>query len=224
MTTDRVAFGVGVGELFRRGVTGLRSRPWPLLATAAATLGTYLAFRIPAQLAFDQGRLLASVLIDLAGLTVAGVVALPWYAVSLAVARGEEPRLAGQLVPSRLTAQAVASIWFWAGVLVGMRYLFGLPALAFLVLYAFHGFSVADGATSGLRALGSSVRLGEGRRVGVFAVGFLFLLFNLAAAIALGTGVDPLTITVTALALLVTTNVTMVAGAHLYTVLEEGRA
>lgn len=223
MTAGRVTFGIGVGELFRVGFAGLRSHPGPLLVSAAITLGTYLAFRIPAQTALDGGRLVQSVVLDLVGLVSAGVVALPWYAVSLAVARGEPAEPARILVAGPLVSQAVASVWFWAGILLGMRYLYGLPALFVLVLYAFHGFAVADGTPSGLQALGWSVRLGEGRRVGIFAIGVLFLLFNMAGATALGTGVGPLTIAVTAIALLVTTNVTMVAGAHLYTILEAAR-
>ena len=220
MTTRDETFGIGIGELSRAGVAGGRARPLALAVSAAATLGTYLAFRLPAQAASVRGEAMRSLVLDLTGLLLAGMVALPWYSISLAVARGEEIDLTRVLTLPRLAAQAVASFWFWAGALRGLRYLYGIPALVVLVLYAFHGFAVADGAPSGLRALGTSVRLGEGRRVGIFAIACLFLLLNLVGAIALGTGVDALSVAVTAVALLVTTNVTMVAGARLYLALE----
>ena len=216
-------FGIGVAEAFGRGVRGFAKRPVHLSVAAAVVLGTYLAFRFPAQAAFDDGDIAASIGYDLAGLFLSSVVAVPWYSYALDVARDREIDVARPLVRmSRFKAQAVASFWFWAGVLLGLRYLFGLPSIIVVLFYAFFGFVVADDAAEGgLKALGTSVRLGEGRRMGLFALAGLLLLFNIVGAIAVGFEVTGLTIAIAAVGVIVTSSITMVTGAVIYLVLTE---
>jgi hypothetical protein len=210
-------FGIGLGEMFMAGVDGYRRNFVILSVAGALTLSTYLAFRLYAQAALADGRIARSIVFDLAGMILASVVALPWYSYALDADRAlpvdpAKPfRSIGLFAP-----QAVASFWFWAAILLGLRYLYGIPSILALVFYAFYGYVVAEGRVTGLQALGISARLGEGRRVGLFAVSLIFLVFNLFGAIALGFFVSPLTVVLAFLGVLVTANITLVAGARLY--------
>ena len=210
-------FGIGLGDVFRAGIGGYFRQPAPLSLAGAVTLATYLLFRIQAQHAYDAAALGRSILLDLAGLVLASLAALSWYAGALAADRGLKVDLSAPFHHRRrFTAQAVASFWFWAAVLFGLRYLYGIPSLLALTFYAFYGYVVTEGESKGLRALGQSVRLGQGRRVGLFAVGLIFLVFNLLGALPLGYAVNPFTTVLASLGILVTTNITIVAGARIY--------
>ncbi len=224
MTAKNATFGVSFGEIFFSGVRGYFAHLAPLSAAGALTLGTYLVFRLQAQAALDADNLLRSILLDLAGLVVASIVAYPWYCYALdAQAGGPVDVGFPWRTFGRLRYQAVASLWFWAGVLLGLRYLLGLPAIVVVIFYAFYGFVVADGAADGgLMALGTSVRISEGRRIGLFAVAGVFFVFNLFGAIALGVTVNALTVALAIAGLVVTTNITMVSGARLYRLLQTG--
>ncbi|NNE96103.1 MAG: hypothetical protein HKN24_08765 [Acidimicrobiales bacterium] len=224
MTTaqKRSTFGVSLGEIARRGVGGFAKQPIPLLGAAAVTLGVYGLFRWPAQQLFDDDRVYQSVAVDLVGLVVAGTVAHPWYAYALDAARGDAVDVRGPLRSSRLyRTQLVSSFWFWAGVLLGLRYLAGLPSIVVMLFYAFHGYVIADRKLkSGMMALGTSVRLGQGRRIGLFALGGLLIVFNLFGAISLGFDVNPLTIALAIVGLAITTSITLVCGAVVYDALD----
>jgi len=224
--TARPTFGVSFATLFATGVRGYRANLGPLSVAAAATILVYAAFRVPAQMAFSDDRLALSIGLDLVGLWLAGTIAYPWYSYALDTADGEPVDIKRPFLHLiRFRYQAAASFWFWAGILLGLRYLFGLLSVLVLVFYCFYGFTVADGSSpSGVRALGRSVYLGEGRRIGIMALGGVFLIFNLFGAIALGFAVNPLTIVLAVLGLVATTSVTLVAGAQVYRVLERERA
>lgn len=211
-------FPVQLGPTFRDAVKAYIGSIVPLTVASLATLGVYTVFRIPAQSLFEDGRVFASIGVDLIGLILAGSVAMPWYKFSLDAVDGKPIDMRIALIDLKLYLyQAVAGFWFWAGVLLGLRYLFGIPSIFVALLYAFHGFVIADGqARSGLLALGHSVRITEGRRLGLFAIAGLLLVFNLFGAIAVGFDINPLTIGLAVLGLAVTTSISMVFGAILY--------
>ena len=216
-------FGIRIGELFSGGVRGYRANLGPLTAAAVVTMACFAVFRYPAQMALNDGRLATSAGLDLIGLFVGGTVAYPWFSYALDAASGVEIRV---LEPfrhgRRFRAQAVGSLWFWAGVLLGFRYLYGLPSIIVIVFYVLYGYVIADGDDrGGLRALGTSVRLGHGRRIGLFSLIALFGLFNMCGALPVGFAVNPFTVALTILGLIITTNVTMVAGAHMFYALGE---
>lgn len=220
MSEGQQTFGVGIGEAFAAGIRGYVRNLVPLTAAGAATLAVFLGFRFPAQAAVDSGALLRSLVLDLVGLVAAAVVAYPWFSYALDADRGVPIDIWKPFAqPSGFAVQAVASFWFWAGLLLGLRYLYGIPSIIALLFYAFYGFVVADHqAQSGLRALGTSARLGEGRRVGLFAVAALLIVFNMFGAIAVGFGSNALTWILTFAGLLITTNISMVIGARIYRV------
>lgn len=218
MTTQSATFGIRIGTMFRTGITGFIANAIPILLAGTVTVGAYLAFRLPAQVAADDGRLLVSLGLDLVGLVTASVVAYPWFSYALTAARGDSVEFAEPFRDyDRFTTQAVASFWFWAGFLLGLRYLFGIPSILALLFYAFYGYVVADGVTrSGLKALGHSARIGEGKRVGLFAIGGLLFIFNLFGVIAIGFAVNPLTIVLAFVGFVVTASITLVAGGAVY--------
>lgn len=224
MTTQDPTFGASFATIFMNGVRGYLKNIPALTVASAATLGTYLAFRLPAQRAFERDDVVASLGLDMLGLLLASIVAYPWYSYALDAFDGERVDIARPFRDlGRFFAQFVASFWFWAGVLLGLRYLLGLPSIVVVIFYAFYGFVIADGESdSGLRALGTSVRLGEGKRIGLMALGAVFLIFNLFGAIAVGFEVSALTIVLAIVGLTITTSITMVAGAGVYRLLLRG--
>lgn len=222
MSDRSVRFGIGVGEMLRAGMTGYRANPIPLSIAGVATLGTYVAFRLPAAAQMRAGHLGVSIGLDLLGLVAASVVAGPWHRFALAAADGRPVEATGGWFHT-VRAQTVASIWFWAAVLLGLRYLYGIPSLLAVVFYGLYGFVIADGlAGTGLRALQASARIGEGRRTGLFALAAVLILFNLAGALPLGYAVTPVTLILASVGVVVTTNITLVGGARVYRVLARG--
>lgn len=217
-------FGISIAAIFRSGIVGFAKNPVSLGLASLATIAVYATFRIPAQVALNDGLVVRSMAFDLVGLVLAGVVAFPWYRYSLDVADGNPVDLRAPFQSLWwIKPQLIASIFFWAGVLLGLRYLFGLPSILVAILYAFYGFVLAEGRTkSGLTALGRSVALGEGKRIGLLAVAMLFLLFNMFGAISLGFGeVNTMTIGLAVAGLVVTTSMTMVGGAVVYRTLQQ---
>ncbi|MCQ3807117.1 MAG: hypothetical protein OXB92_04330 [Acidimicrobiaceae bacterium] len=217
-------FPIPISAMFQRGLRGYVANAVPLTLAAAATFGVLAVSVIPVLGEENRFRLLA---VTTLGLIVATAAALPWFSYALNAARNEPVDIAAPFRDgSRFVDQLVCSFWFWAAFFLGFQYLRTLwgPILFFLVvvLYAFFGFVVADGTVQGpLRALGTSVRLGEKRRIALFAIWVLFFLFNFAAALPIGWGVNPVTVVVTVITLAMTTSISMVAWACLYDTLDD---
>lgn len=217
-----VEFGISPGQVFASGIRGYVANIVPLTLAALIVLLVYAAFRVPSQSFIDDDRIWSGRLLDLAGLFVAGTLAYPWYRYALAAADGEKVDMrAPFLAPRRFRYQAAASFWFFAAVVLGQQYLSGIPAILAALLYAFYGYVVAENDNGGLKALGTSVRLGERRRIGLFAIGGLFFVFNLIGASGLAAGLNPLGYSLAVLGLSVTTSITLVSGAAIYRVLQE---
>lgn len=217
-----VEFGIRPGEVFVAGFRGYVANIVPLTLAALVVLATYAAFRYPSAQLLDDDRLWAARGLDLAGLFIAGTLAHPWYRYALQAADGEkvDPRLPFA-TPRRFAYQASASFWFFAAVVLGQQYLGGLPAILAALLYAFYGYVNTESDDGGLKALGTSVRLGERRRIGLFAIGGMFFVFNLIGASGLVAGLNPLGYALTVLGLSITTSITLVSGAVIYRVLQE---
>ena len=211
-------FPIEPTEMFGIAFSDIKRQPVPVLVGAVTTLGTYAIARLAAAYFESEGLVGVGIVTDLAGLITASVVALVWYRASLSISRGESAELLAMLpTPDLVRTQIIASFWFWAGVFLGARYLAGLLSIGVVIFYGFYGYIVADRRQrSGLKALGESVRLGEGLRVGVFAVTALFLLLNLAPFIALGFAVNNLTIGISLTGFVLTATLSVSAGAVLY--------
>lgn len=155
--------------------------------------------------------------ITLIGLVIATVMALPWF--RLVLSQEQQPaswRDALRSTPLHFSSMFGASFLFWAGIQLGFRYLAGIPSVFILVWYGLFGFAVADGEASGPKAIGVSVRIGQGRRpvVATLAIALVFLVF--VGGFPVGIDVNPLTIAASVVGLTITSNVSMGAGAALY--------
>lgn len=217
-----VEFGIRPGEVFMAGLRGYWANIVPLTLAALVVLATYAAFRYPSAQLADDDRVWAARGLDLAGLFIAGTLAHPWYRYALQAADGEkvDPRLPFA-TPRRFAYQASASFWFFAAVVLGQQYLGGLPAILAALLYAFYGYVNAESDDGGMKALGTSVRLGERRRIGLFAIGGMLFVFNMLGASGVVAGATVLGYTLTVLGLSITTSITLVSGAAIYRVLQE---
>ena len=216
-------FPLRISEMFRSGISGYVKNLIPLTAAAAVTIAVFGVFRFWAHTASDDGKTFQSIAFDLVGLVLAGTVSLPWFAYALDAARGKPIDLAAPWRSGgQFAAQFVCAIYFWAAFMLGLRYLAGIPSILAALFYGFYGYVVADrAAKGGLRALGTSVRLGTKRRVALFAILALFAIFNMLAAIPLGYGESTLTVLLTLALLTVTASITLVGGACLYDTLTE---
>ena len=219
-------FPLSIPTMFRSGISGYLKNFVPLTVAAAVTIAVSGFFGFWADSTRDgrmQGELTASyVTLYLIGLVLAGTVSLPWFAYALDAARGRPVDIAAPWRSGKMfAAQFVCAIFFWAGFLLGAM-LFAIPSILAVLFYGFSGYVVADGvAKGGLRALGTSVRLGAKRRIALFAIMTLFAVFNLLAAIPLGYGVSPLAVVLTLALLTVTASITLVGWACLYDVLTD---
>lgn len=236
MAKEQVEFGIRIPDVFKAGFRGYRENFVPLSLGALVTLAAYAVFRIPAQRLYSDGQVWTSIAVDMVGLLISGTLAYPWFAYALKAFRSEPITLAEPLAhPKRFLHQAGASFFFWAGILLGVRYPFlGIPflSLLILVLYAFYGYVIADtppdkeGMRGSSFALGTSVRLSEGRRFGLFAIASVFAIFNFfgaVAGIAVGQSLenDLAGYAAAIVGLVVTTSITLVAGAFIYDDLRE---
>ena len=65
-------FGIGIGEIFSRGLKGYTSNPLPITVAGMLVLALYAAFRVPAQALLDDDRLFESLAVDVIGLIASG--------------------------------------------------------------------------------------------------------------------------------------------------------
>ncbi len=221
-------FPVRPGTLFKEGFRGYFRNIVPLTAAALLTLTVfYLVVALPASELSDSSKWVRG-LAFASGLIFTGTTAYPWYSYALDAGDGIPVRWKRPFEkPELFLQQAVSSFWFWAGVALGFQYLFATPAIFVVILYAFHGYLIADRrSTSGMKALGTSVRMGEGSRIILFGLFALFGFFSLLGAIPLGIQGDdgePLvnifTVSLAVIGLAITTSVTLVAGGRIYRIL-----
>lgn len=221
MSDDRPEFGIGLGSLIKAGWDGFRRRWARLLAAGIGTLTPYLLIRHRAQALSVVDREWAALLWDLGGLVISSGVAHLWYRESLAAVDDQSP---GRVVSVGFASQIVASVWFGAAVLLGLRYLAGIPSILAGLFYAFYGFVIAEHPDrGGLRALGDSVRIGDRRRIGIFGVACVFGVINMFGLIGLGLPYPRWNLLAGLAGFLATSSVTMVAGAKLYRVLSSAQ-
>lgn len=207
-------FPIGIGETFGAGWDGYKSNFVAITLAGATTWVVLLAVQFIGSGIEDPW---ASFFAQLAGVVFASAVALPWYRASLAGADGKGSSFSiGSDDRSRIVVLIGASIYFWAGLLLGLRYLNGIPALVVLVFYAFYGFVIADSDRGVVMSLSYSVYLGQGRRIGIFAIGAMLALVNFLAFLPFGSGESPAMKALTVGLLVITTSFSMVCGAVLY--------
>jgi hypothetical protein len=210
-----------VPGILGQGVATFRGAIGPRMGLAVLVLAIAAAARALAQTGVDDGKILVPLLIDFFGMTVATIIALPWFRVTLNVEREADAPARALLEGLAWGPMIVGALFFWGGVFLGLRYLYGIPSVFVLIWYGLFAFAVASGEDQGLNALGASVRLGLGRRSVVAGVAVVLAILNFVALTPLGGGVNPLTIAATIGLLAVTTNVSMGAGAHLFVWLVE---
>jgi len=211
-------FGIGIGEIFVKGFEGYRRAFGPLTLAGLITIGVYAIFRVPANNLYIDDRVFTSIGVDLIGLLVSGTIAHAWFRLALAAADGEPITLSEAFSRKRsFYHQAVASFWFWAGVLLGLRYLLGIPSIVAVLFYAFFGYVIADGrARGGMDALGTSVRVGHRRRIGLFAIASLLTIVNMVGLLPLGFGDSPLAMVGAVIGFAITSSISLIAGAVVY--------
>ncbi len=224
MTKPKIKpFPLPIPEMFRRGLRGYVANVVPLTLAAIATFVVYGAFAIPSVEAANDDNTVRFLALNITGLVLASTAALPWFSYALNAARNEPIDIAAPFRDGvRFVDQLVCSFWFWGAFILGFQYLWTIPSLFVAVFYAFFGFVVAERAAEGpLRSLGTSVRLGDKRRIALFAILVLFFMFNFLSLLPLGIAVNPVTYVVTLITLAMTTSITLVAWACLYDTLSD---
>ncbi len=242
----REDFGIGIGEMFSVGIKGFFSNVpllmlsgLPVFIVFAVASTPWRAYNSDLQDRIDAGLESIPTLDQLqwVGLLMlaafpAGILAAPWFRYALDVADGREINIMTPLIDGgKWLNHTFATFWFWAGITLGLRYsvwIAGLPSIVVLLLYPFYGYIIASGQEiNGLKALGISVRMGQGKRIGLFAIAGLFFVFNLVGVMGLGVGLDVETgspsilgVALGILGITATASITLVSGAAVYRVLE----
>jgi len=209
--------------MLRAGVEGFLRAPVALLLGGVITFGVSMATFLPFRDRINDNPGAPELVLIFVGFVLAGTASYFWHSYALDAARGNDIDLAKPFrTLERLPAQLVASFWFWAGLLIGIPMML-IPALIVLVFYAFYGYVVVDRPElGGLKALGTSVRLGFGRRIALFAIAALALMLNfIIPGMAFMIEVTAVAVPLWLALLVVTTSITMVGGAALYDVLNE---
>ena len=223
-------FPLKPSQMIVNGIEGFRRAPVALM------LGTLLPFLLSSpfvfvgqsriadaeQISLGNSDVVSGLALNLVGLVLAGAAAYPACVYALRAAR-DEPIALGEPFADlgRFRAMFVGTFWFWAGILLGLNF-FVLPAIFVFVFYAFYGFVLVDRPDlGGLKALGTSVRIGDKRRIAMFALtalfGFLLFLCILPIGFALNAG----TIALMYVLLLAGTAVSLVSWASLYDTLRK---
>lgn len=209
-------------QMLINGIEGARRAP------IAMAVGALLPFLVSAPFMFGGQSLIADdelatgLAVSLIGLVLGGAASYPWSVYALHAVRNEPVDLAEPFrTPGRFFAMFVGSFWFWAGIVLGLQF-FVIPAIAVFVFYAFFGFIIADRPDlGGLKALGTSVRIGDKRRIALMALCALFGFLLFLCIMPVGWGINPLTVGAMYLLLLIGMAVTVVAWASLYDVLRK---
>ncbi len=234
-------FGIGIGEVFLTGVRGyfpnaviMTLAGIPVLAIFGLLSRPWTNFQSDLQGQVDSGAIDSIGVLDsliwvgllLVAAIPAGIVAAPWFKYALDIVDEKEINVMAPLIDfPKLLHHALATFWIWAGIGFGLRYLRGLPSILVVLLYAFYAYVIADGREiNGLKALGTSIRLGQGKRLGLFAIAGLFFVFNLFGALGFGVGLEDgspslLGIALGILGLSVTGSMTLISGASIFRVL-----
>jgi len=212
-------FPIGIGETFRAGWAGYKSN-FALVSASGGVVWLVVVGVNLLGIGFENPW--TSFFVQLAGVVLASAVALPWYRAALDAVDGQVSSVSRLLRdPDRFLTLVGASIFFWASVLFGLRYLRGLPALIVLVFYAFYGFVVADSNRGVAKSLGYSILVGQGRRIGVLAIGSILIMVNFLAFLPVGAGVTPVTQGMSLVLLVVTSSYSIVCGAAVYRALDK---
>lgn len=217
-------FGIGIGEIFSKGFKAWLPNFLPLMAAGILPVAVSTGFSQFANQFIIENSVAQDVrffIFNFIGWVIAGTLSYPWYVYAIRAADGDPIRLGEPFeTPKKFLQQFVGTFWFFAGFVLGIRF-FLLPAFAILVFYAFYGYLIADTDKGGLHALGTSVRMGEKRRFGLFALSMIFMMFNFLGVVP-GLGLEGLSfsvrLVVVSLGLLVTTSITLVCGAVIYRV------
>ncbi len=254
-TKSRGGFGIGLGDMFISGFRGFFQPRNALILIGAAipvfavfwvasipwqNFNAELTSQVNAGLSEDVGSTFEANLTALEQLQwialafvatfPAGVITAPWFRYALDAADGREINIKAPLIDGqKWINHTFATFWFWAGITVGIRYsvlIPALPSIVVLLLYAFYGYVIADGREiNGLKALGISVRMGKGKRLGLFAIAGLFFVFNIFGVVGFGVGLDDGSPTIIGillgiLGIAVTASITLVSGGAIYRTLE----
>lgn len=191
-------FPLGIGAMMRLGIDGLRREPVALLLGALLPILVMVPFAALAGPALDDDRVAAGVAFSIVAVVAGGMFSFPLCHYALRSAREEALDLAEPFRQwIRFVPMLVASFWFWAGFLLAFQMgpqLLALAAPAIVMGYAFFGYVIDDRHDlGGLKALGTSVRVGDGRRFALLAIvclyaalGFVVYLVGFTIAISFG--------------------------------------
>ena len=225
-------FPLKPSQMIVNGIEGFRRAPLPLAFGTALPFLVSLPMLIAGEarlssvdeFSFSDSDALGGMALYVLGVVIAGAASYPVCDYALRASRGQEIELAAPFRDrGRFLAMFNASFWFWAGILLGLS-LFVLPAVFVLVFYVFYGFILVDRPDlGGSKALGTSVRIGDKRRIAMFGLAVLFgaLVFFCYLLPVAFFGLTLITAVLVYLLLVVGVAVSLVSWASLYDVLRK---
>jgi hypothetical protein len=129
------------------------------------------------------------VLINLLSLVVGVIVAMGLIRASLAVCRGEKPRVGMLLETDGFWWYLLASFFVGIGVVLGLI-CFIVPGIILAIMWHFFGYVIVENPeTSAVDAMRRSAEITRGHRWQILGLGLLLVLINIAGALACGVGI-----------------------------------
>jgi uncharacterized membrane protein len=198
--TQTPSQSLDIAEAFRAGWRGFVANIAPLLIVALVVWVVTAVFNVRA----NQSPAVVQFVLGVVSFFVGQVVAIVWISLALAIVDGREITT-DTLLPSgaTLVSYIIASLLFSLMFAIGLVLLV-VPGIMVAVALGLYGWALVDKGLDPIEALRHSSRITSGNRWSVFVFLLAALALNIVGVLLLVVGV------------LVTSAVTLIAGAHLY--------
>ena len=190
-----------VGDSVGYGWNAYWNNLGPMLLIVVVMFAIEIAFSVFSSVI---GSSAGSTLVSLVGFLISVLLALGLVRVSLALTRGEEPKVSMLFETTHYGTYLVASILFGIGAFISV-FAFIVGLVVFATFFSFYGFVVVDqDERNPVDALKRSAKLVAGHFWSVLGLAIVLVLINIVGLMLLGIG------------MLVTYGITVIAWAYAY--------
>jgi uncharacterized membrane protein len=175
-----------VGNAISYGWTAYWQNVGPMLVLALVVFGVNILVSVVANV---NDSVVGGVALQIISFIIGIIVAMGLIRASLAVCRGEAPRVEMLLQTQGFGSYLVASILVALGTVLGLVLLI-VPGIIVAIMWHFFGYVIVEHPeTSPVESMRRSAELTRGHRWQIFGLGILLVLINIAGLLACGIGV-----------------------------------
>jgi uncharacterized membrane protein len=174
-----------IGDAISYGWTAYWQNVGPMLLLALVVVGVNLLI---GALGSANDSVVGVIALQILNLVVGIIVGMGLIRASLAVCRGEQPRVDMLLQTQGFVPYFAASILVGIGTVVGFVLLI-VPGIILAIMWHFFGYVIVENPdTSPVDAMRRSAEITRGYRWQIFGLGLLLVLINIGGALACGVG------------------------------------